>query len=309
MFVGNITTNMQSSQSVPNTGTNLDTNLTDLTSYLIGKLDAKIGTDVSDQSVFESSSELTLKPRLKLNIIDPSKQIDNTWSILKVARERPPQTWEGVFRDADPELEDIDEILETDRNINSRWYPDNINLFRAFENTNLTNVNVVIMGQDPYPSLNPDGTPQAQGFSFSVKRGVKIPSSLRNIYKELKRSVPTFQTPRHGDLTHWTRQGVLLLNSCLTVRHKSPGCHGEIWLGFVKKVIKAIININDQCIFVLWGKKAQKLNKMLGGANILESSHPSGLSAHRGFIGCDHFVTINEMLEKQGKTPIDWNVY
>lgn len=235
--------------------------------------------------------------------------VDNSWSILRVCRERPPYGWRDVFSDADAELSDVSDIVETDKKVNGRFYPDCVNLFKAFEITPLNNVNVVILGQDPYHGKNNDGTPQAQGMSFSVKRGTKIPSSLINIYKELKSTVDNFSPPNHGDLTGWAKQGVLLLNSCLTVRPGSAGCHKEIWLGFIKKVINAIINTNPKCIFVLWGRKAQKVRKMLGErVTVLEAAHPSGLSAHRGFFGCDHFNQINNLLIEAGKRPINWNL-
>jgi uracil-DNA glycosylase len=143
-----------------------------------------------------------------------------------------------------------------------------------------------------------------------VKKGTKIPSSLVNMFKEIKNTVTGFETPSHGDLTGWARQGVLLLNTCLTVRPASPGCHKEIWLGFIKKVINAIIDTNPNCIFVLWGRKAQKVRKMLGErATVLEAAHPSGFSAHRGFFGCNHFNQINTLLSESGQRQINWNLY
>ena len=245
-----------------------------------------------------------------LNILGgQGETIDNSWSAVKVARERPPFGWVEVFKGADHEINDVSEIIENDKKVNGRFYPDSKDLYRAFELTPLANIKVVIFGQDPYHGMNRDGSPQAQGLSFSVKRGEKIPSSLINIYKELKKTVAGFEVPHHGDLTGWARQGVLMLNSCLTVRPSSPGCHKEIWLGFVKKVINAIIDTNPQCIFVLWGRKAQKIRKMLGErATVLEAAHPSGLSAHRGFFGCDHFNEINRLLLDTRQQPINWNL-
>jgi len=245
----------------------------------------------------------------KLNIIKPSEIIDNSWSVSKVASVRAPSGWKKVFEDSKDELIDVSEILENDKKVNGRFYPDCKHLFKTFDLTPLNKVKVVILAQDPYYNMNRDGTPQAQGMSFSVKRGTRIPPSLVNIYKELKRSVVGFVTPNHGDLSRWGYQGVLLLNSCLTVRPGNPGCHKEIWLGFIKKVINAILDENPKCIFVLWGRKAKKVRKMLGErATVLESSHPSPLSVFRGFKGCDHFNEINKLLAESGKYPIDWNV-
>lgn len=243
------------------------------------------------------------------NIVQPKPDITNDWTITEITDRFKPTSWEKVFESCKHEFADVSEILETDKKINGRFYPDCKNLFRAFELTPLSNVKVVILGQDPYHGMNRDGTPQAQGMSFSVKRGEKIPSSLINIYKELKKTVIGFESPTHGDLSGWARQGVLLLNSCLTVRPSSPGCHKEIWLGFVKKVINAIIDTNPHCIFVLWGRKAQKIRKMLGErVTVLEAAHPSGLSAHRGFFGCDHFNQINTLLTDSSQRPINWNL-
>ena len=246
---------------------------------------------------------------LKLQIIQPEDVVDNSWSVERVAKIHPPPTWEGVFKDAEHELKDISDILENDKKINGRFYPDCKNLFKAFELTPLQSVKVVILGQDPYHGTNNDGTPQAQGMSFSVKRGTKVPSSLLNIYKELKTSVEGFNNPGHGDLSGWAHQGVLLLNACLTVRPGNPGSHKEIWYGFNKKIINAILDINPGCVFILWGRKAQKIRKMLGErATVLEAAHPSGLSANRGFFGCNHFNQVNDILREKGLRQINWQL-
>lgn len=253
--------------------------------------------------------EQKVSPKLVLNILQPNQLIDNTWTVERIITERAPFEWEKVFHNSRDELKDISEILENDKKVNCQWYPDNANLFKAFELTPLTNVKVVLIGQDPYQDLLRDGTPQAQGLSFSVKKGAPIPPSLRNIYKEIKKDYPEFIIPTHGDLSGLARQGILLLNSCLTVRHKSPGCHKELWLGFIKKVINAILDANPKVIFLLWGNRAQKVRKMLGErATVLETSHPSPLSVYRGFQGCQHFKQVNDLLIEQGMEPINWQV-
>jgi len=268
-------------------------------------MDSLVQTAVNNQS----ENYEVQKPRIKLRIIQPEDVIDNNWKVIDIVRKHPPVGWKDVFNKSDDELKDISDILENDKKVNGRFYPDNNYLFRAFDLTPLQRVKVVIVGQDPYHGVNPDGTPQAQGMCFSVKRGSKIPPSLINIYKELKNTVPGFITPHHGDLTRWARQGVLLMNACLTVRPHNPGCHKELWLGFVKKVINAILEVNPNAIFVVWGKKAQKIKKMLGErATILEAAHPSGYSAYRGFFGCDHFNQINNILRDSGQTPINWKL-
>lgn len=247
------------------------------------------------------------KRKIILNVVEEKDVTD--WTIEKLTLEKPPNNWDNVFELAKNELKDISDVLENDKKINGPRYPFNKSLFRAFELTPLSRVKVVIMGQDPYHGDN-NGDPQATGMAFSVKKGIKISPSLQNIYKEIKNTIPEFKTPTHGDLTFWAVQGVLLLNSCLTVRPHSPGSHKEVWFGFIKKVLNAIIEKNPNCIFVLWGKKSQKIKKMIGQrVTILEASHPSPFACHRGFFGCDHFNQINTHLISHNQTPIDWNVY
>jgi uracil-DNA glycosylase len=247
---------------------------------------------------------------MKLKIIPNLENITNEMTIYEVAKKYCPPSWENVFDKAKNELEAISEILEEDKK-NGRRLPDNIDLFRAFWNTKLNNVKVVIIGKDPYFSILQNGKPQAMGMSFSVRKNSPIPSGLRNIYKEIEQSISNFKMPNHGDLTQWAEQGVLLLNACLTVREKEPGSHKEVWLGFVKKVVNSILDVNSKCIFVAWGKNAQKITKKFINerATVLESGHPSALSTNRGFFGNKHFPTINKLLIERNKKPIDWNIY
>lgn len=248
---------------------------------------------------------------MKLNILPKKDQITNDWTVEKVAQEYPPPTWESVFENAKDEIKDISEILEDDKKSYGMWFPDNVNLFRAFQVTPLNKVRVVILGMDPYINtftLNGKEIPQATGMAFSVPRGCPVPPSLKNIYKELANEFEDFVTPNHGDLTLWCLQGVMLLNVCLTVRKSSSGSHGEVWTGFIKKVINAILEANPHCIFVMWGKNAQKMKKIVGERTvILESAHPSPLSA-RNFFGCGHFKKINELLVERKQKPIDWSL-
>jgi len=247
---------------------------------------------------------------IKLNIV--TKPIDQTWTIKRIAQERPSPRWESVFTDSEHELADISDVLDEQERLHGMYYPLKKDIFAALNYTPLTNVKVVILGQDPYHQtilLNGISMPRAVGLSFSVHREDSIPSSLQNIYTELANTVRGFRKPDHGDLREWANQGVLLLNACLTVRPNMAGSHGDIWLGFIRRVFKAITIANPYCIYMLWGREAQKLRPMLGEHSIvLEAAHPSGLSARRGFFGCNHFNLANEALIRQGKVGINWSI-
>lgn len=247
---------------------------------------------------------------VKLNI--NKEVVDQTWRVERIAKEFRPTSWENVFEQAEPELHDISIILDEQERTYGNYYPLKKDLFNAFNYTQLHNVKVVIMGQDPYhQSITVDGKamPRAVGVSFGTRLEDSIPSSLKNIYAELTKTVEGFRPPDHGDIREWTSQGVLMLNTCLTVRPGQPKSHGDVWLGFINKIFKEISNVNPYCIYLLWGKDAQKLKPMLGEKSIVfEAAHPSGLSASRGFFGCNHFNLVNEKLIKLGKTPINWRL-
>lgn len=249
---------------------------------------------------------------LKLKIVEKKEPITNEWTVERVAKEYPPFSWESVFKNAENEIKDVSDLIEEKKEIHrNRILPDNCNLFRAFQMTPIYKVKVVILGQDPFYTTYGNGLPLATGMAFSVPRTAPIPPSLKNMFKELKETIPNFKMPKHGDLSSWALQGVLLLNACLTVREGEPDCFGQIWEGFLKKVINAILEQNPNTIFVAWGGNAQKTVKKFVGerAPILTAAHPSPLSAHRGFFGCKHFFKINELLIEQGSEPIDWNLF
>lgn len=231
--------------------------------------------------------------------------IDQSWDLMKIVSNKCPRTWFRIFMNAKDELEDIADILEE----SGPYFPMKKDLFRAFYLTPLPSVKVVLVGQDPYHDTIYNGEPKATGLSFSTHPLASVSPSLKNIYKEIKRSCPEFIIPNHGDLTKWAEQGVLMLNSCLTVKPHEPGSHGRIWHGFIDEIIKAVCNTNPDCIFLLWGKPAQKLREMIkGNAVILACGHPSPLNRNSDFNGCNHFAIVNETLIKQGRTPIDWQV-
>jgi uracil-DNA glycosylase len=238
--------------------------------------------------------------------------VDQTWSVENIAREYAPPSWRHVFEAARNELSDVSDILAEQESVYGPYYPLKQDLFTAFHKTPLQNVKVVIMGMDPYPQgviVNGVNVPRAVGVSFGTRQGDAIPSSLANIYKELANSVHGFQIPDHGDLSEWMCQGVLMLNACLTVRPGIPGSHGDIWLGFIKRVCTAISLVNPHCIYLLWGQQAQKLKPMLGERSVVfEAAHPSGQSARRGFFGCNHFNLVNQTLISQGHVGINWRI-
>ncbi len=184
-------------------------------------------------------------------------------------------------------------------------YPPGSLIFNAYNTTPIDQVKVVILGQDPYH--NPG---QAMGLSFSVPKGVTVPPSLRNIYKEIHDSVG-LPIADHGDLTGWAKQGVFLLNAMLTVEKNQPGSHKRSgWQYFTDASIKAISDQTEHTVFMLWGAFARKKAELINKERhlVLESAHPSPFSADKGFFGNNHFKKANDYLEKHGKDPIDWSL-
>lgn len=185
-------------------------------------------------------------------------------------------------------------------------FPKNREIFAAFDRTPFDEVRVVILGQDPYHQPG-----QAHGLSFSVPQGIRIPPSLRNIYKELSRDISGFTLPNHGNLDQWARQGVLLLNATLTVRANQAGSHQKKgWETFTDEAIRQLSTRRSGIVFMLWGRYAQQKSKFIDPNKhlILKAAHPSPLSAHQGFIGCGHFSKANLFLQSQGWEPIRWQV-
>lgn len=234
---------------------------------------------------------------------------DETWKVSRISKECIPESWKSIFDYCAPELEIISEIVEEEK----KKYilcPQQKDLFRAFHLTPFPKIRVVILGQDPYPQVLGNGLPRATGLSFSVRKTDALPSSIQNIYTELKDNYPEFKIPGHGCLEGWARQGVFFLNIALTVREDEPASHINIWQGFTRKVIRRIVEHNENVIFVLWGTRAQKMADVVGGAvTKLISSHPSGRSADRGFFGCGHFQEINDIFAERGEKLIDWSEF
>ena len=184
-------------------------------------------------------------------------------------------------------------------------YPDKYKIFEALKLTDYEDVKVVILGQDPYHGPN-----QAHGLAFSVSLGVPIPPSLLNIYKELERDI-NFRIPNHGYLVDWSKQGVLLLNTALTVRAGMANSHrGKGWEVFTDQVIRHLSLREKPMVFLLWGKNAAEKEALIDTSKhlVLKAPHPSPLSAHRGFLGCGHFSKANEFLIKNSIAPINWQL-
>lgn len=216
------------------------------------------------------------------------------------------ESWKEILKDqwSQPYLKNLSAFVSKERG-EFKIYPPKDEVFAAFEKTPFAQVKVVIVGQDPY-----HGPGQAHGLSFSVKKGIKMPPSLKNIFKELKADLG-IDEPSHGCLEGWAKQGVLLLNNVLTVRDGQAASHqGKGWEQFTNEVVKVLIQRKDPLIFLLWGRPAQEKCKLANGTihHVLTSPHPSPLSAHGGFFGSRPFSKINDLLKKQGKDPINWSM-
>lgn len=190
-------------------------------------------------------------------------------------------------------------------------YPNKDDVFNTFKHVDLSHIKVVILGQDPYHGSGKNGQPQAHGLAFSVQHGIKIPPSLVNIYKELVQDIETFETPEHGNLLSWAKQGVLLLNTVLTVKEANAHSHAKLgWETFTDAIITQLNEKNNGCVFMLWGSHAQKKGKSIDANKhlVLSGPHPSPLSAYRGFFGCKHFSKANQWLTKNNQAQINWNI-
>ena len=194
-------------------------------------------------------------------------------------------------------------FLVAEKKAGKRVFPKGAEWFRALDLTPLDKVRVVILGQDPY-----HGEGQAHGLCFSVKPGVRPPPSLVNIYKEIESDLG-IRPPAHGFLEHWARQGVLLLNSVLTVEQGQPASHqGKGWERFTDAVVRLVNAQETPVVFMLWGNYAQRKAEFVDAQKhfVLKAAHPSPFSAHNGFLGCRHFSKANAFLESKGLAPIDW---
>lgn len=204
-----------------------------------------------------------------------------------------------------PEMQALSVFLRERAAAGAQIFPPARDIFAAFDATPFDQVKVVILGQDPYHGPN-----QSHGLCFSVRPGVRVPPSLVNMYKEIERDLG-IPRPDHGYLMPWTRRGVLLLNAVLTVEQGRPGSHqNKGWEGFTDHVVEALDREREGLVFMLWGSYAQKKGRIVDARRhrVLRTTHPSPLSAHRGFLGSGHFSAANAFLRQRGATPVDWSL-
>lgn len=202
-------------------------------------------------------------------------------------------------------MKQLRQFLQTEKLAKKNLCPKGTEYFNAFAYTPFDKVKVVLLGQDPYHGPN-----QAHGLSFSVRPGIAIPPSLQNIYKELQNDL-SIPPAKHGYLVHWSEQGVMLLNSVLTVEQGKPASHqGRGWEVFTDKVIEVLNQQKTGLVFLLWGSYAHKKGQFIDKQKhlVLTAPHPSPFSVHKGFFGCKHFSKTNEYLQKQGQEPVDWKL-
>tara|TARA_Y100001949_G_scaffold124421_1_gene106204 strand:- start:23497 stop:24192 length:696 start_codon:yes stop_codon:yes gene_type:complete len=217
------------------------------------------------------------------------------------------ESWKAALKEefAQPYMKQLGEFLRREKAAGKVIYPPGPLIFSALNSTPLEQVRVVILGQDPY-----HGAGQAHGLCFSVQPGVAPPPSLQNIFKELKRDL-NLDVPSHGYLQYWADQGVLMLNTSLTVEQGMAGSHAKMgWQRLTDRIIEVISEKRSDVVFLLWGAHAQSKAKLIEPTRhlLLKSVHPSPLSAHRGFIGNGHFSRTNQFLKQRGLEPIDWTL-
>ena len=214
--------------------------------------------------------------------------------------------WDGLLKDEflKPYFKELTDFVEEEYK-NYVIHPDKDDIFNALKYTDYKDVKVVIFGQDPYHGEN-----QAHGLCFSVKKGVDVPPSLKNIYKELQMELG-LSVPDHGCLEKWAKQGVLLLNAALTVRDGLANSHkNKGWEKVTDRIVSILNDRPEPIIFLLWGNDAKKKEELITNPQhiILTAAHPSPLSASRGFMGCGHFAKVNNMLKAMNRTAIDWQI-
>jgi uracil-DNA glycosylase len=268
---------------------------------------------IDNLNITDKKVEVVPETTKSVMTLNDLPKVEGVTTIIELARKYPPAGYINLFKDADDELEQISTLIEEDGRPYTPALPD---MFSALHM--VPDPRVVFIGQDPYPTVYADMTCDAMGCSFAVRPGFKAPGSLQNVYKELQLEYPNYRIPVHGDLTHWMQQGCLFLNKCLTFPLGDVDQYGmtrkkhadyKLWDPFIKKVCADIARKRPDCIFILWGAKAKTVKEFLGEkSKVLEGVHPSGMSASRGFFGCNHFKAINQYLQSKGEAIIDWQL-
>jgi len=241
----------------------------------------------------------------------------STYDKVDIKTLRLKKSWSKIIRNemGKKYFDKINNVLDKDRKKGQMVFPYPSLIFNSFNTTPLYRTKVVILGQDPYHNIVND-IPEAMGLSFSVPVGIKIPSSLKNIYKNLQNFGHIEEIPKHGNLSKWAKQGCLMLNTSLTVRHNKPKSHINYWKPFTDNIIKYLSETKDNLVFVLWGRPALDKVSLIDTNRhyIVVSSHPSGLSCNKPlgtylpFNKQDHFGIINSCLKRHKKKTINWNI-
>lgn len=251
---------------------------------------------------------MTLVKNIQLFEPKNGNGVKSNWNLIDILNLECPPSWRLPFELAYKELIYLNETLADEEQKGLVLCPHKQHWFRAFELCPLNNLKVVIVGQDPYHTIR-NGHPVANGLAFSTNKGLRIQPSLRNIYKELERTIPGFEVPEHGDLSRWAKQGVLLLNTALTTIKNKAGAHTVFWSGFTTHIINVINKVKPECVYMLWGVPAGKMKKYIHNTKyVLQSNHPSPMVRNSNFKGNNHFLQANELLKSIGKKGINWKL-
>jgi len=228
-------------------------------------------------------------------------------SIYELLFEKDLGNWTIEFNKYKKAIKDISNRIDECEQKYGPYYPEKENLFKCFELTPLEEIKVVIVGQEPYTGLMDNGACRAKGLSYSVDKQDNVPKSLINIFKEIKNDFPMFKEPKHGDLTYWTKQGIFLYNQTLTYCPNNPECYKNLWNRFTNIVITILNQNTENCIYVLWGKKTEKLVENIKSREVITGMHPGNPGAYKGFTNKKFFLKINIILKRQEKNQINFN--
>lgn len=263
------------------------------------------------QTIVEETNENLTNSKVSTTHMEPIYDVPDSLTYSEAFKDLRTRVgdWGPIFDNSKDALDQISGLLQKDLIKGVPHAPNKDNLFKAFEKTQLSKVRVVIIGQEPYSNLSSNGKLMDKGLAFSVDSNEKVPKSTKNIFESIKHDYPDWTPPAHGDLSKWADQGVLLLNTCLTCRFGQQESHSKysVWMPFIYKVFNAISEVRPNCIYLLWGKKAQSMAEYIGEKSIImESSYPAGYSARLGFLECGHFINTNAHLKELKEEEIKW---